>query len=88
MIKDKSQGQISEEKEVFPMKEIRESLGLSQVKFAAAIGIDPKTVSRAENGQTEPVFTALQMKRLCRLTERTIEEIPDYLGKDFATNPK
>ena len=86
MLEDKSQVKVSQDKETFPMKEIRESLGLSQVKFAAAIGIDPKTVSRAENGQTEPVFTALQMKKLCRLTEKSIEEIPDYLGKDFISN--
>ncbi|MEM6613268.1 MAG: helix-turn-helix transcriptional regulator [Cyanobacteria bacterium P01_C01_bin.72] len=84
MSKDKSQADRSVTKEVFPMKEIREALGMSQVKFAVAIGIDPGTVSRAERGLTEPVFTALQMKRLCRLTNKSIEEIPDYLGKDFS----
>ena len=86
MIEDKSQEEVSKDKEVFPMKEIRESTGLSQVKFAAAIGIDPSTVSRAERGVSEPVFTALQMKKFCRLAKKSIEEIPDYLGKDYLEN--
>ena len=86
MIESKSQVDKSDKKDIFPMKAIREATKLSQVKFAAAIGIDPATVSRAERGVTEPVFTALQMKKLCRLTKKSIEEIPDYLGKDHLDN--
>ena len=82
MYKNKSQADNSN-KYNFPMKAIREELGLSQVKFAAAIGIDPKTVSRAERGLTEPVFTIKQVKSLCKLMKTPIEELPDYLGKDL-----
>ena len=82
MSEDKSQ-QVS-----LPMREIREELGMTQVQFAVAIGVDPGTISRAERGLTEPTFTALQFKNLCRLAKRSIEEIPDYLGKDYSINLK
>ena len=86
MINNKSQVDKSDQKDILPMRAIREATKLSQVKFAAAIGVDPATVSRAERGLTEPVFTALQMKKLCRLAKKSIEEIPDYLGKDCLEN--
>lgn len=83
MFEKKSQVDNSEQKAVFLMKDIRKATGMSQVKFAAAIGIDPATVSRAERGLTEPVFTILQVKRLLKLAQTSIEEMPDYLGKDY-----
>ena len=66
-----------------PMREIREELGMTQVQFAVAIGVDPGTISRAERGLTEPVFTIKQTKVLCKLLGKQIEDLPDYLGKGF-----
>jgi transcriptional regulator with XRE-family HTH domain len=63
------------------LKKIRELLDLSQTQFAAAIGVDASTVSRCERGLSEISLTVLQMKRLCKLTGRTLDELPDYLGK-------
>ena len=85
MSKDKSQ---QNNQKSLPMREIREALGMTQAQFAVAIGCDPGTISRAERGLTEPTFTAMQFKNLCRLAKRTIEEIPDYLGKDYVLHTK
>ena len=82
MYKNKSQVNKTEKNQEFPMRAIREELGLSQVKLAAALGIDPKTVSRAERGLTEPVFTIKQIKILCKLLNKPVDQLPDYLGKN------
>jgi transcriptional regulator with XRE-family HTH domain len=63
------------------LRKIRELLDLSQAQFAVAIGIDTSTVSRCERGLSEITLTVLQMKRLCKLTGKTLDELPDYLGK-------
>ncbi|HLP87478.1 MAG TPA: helix-turn-helix transcriptional regulator [Nostocaceae cyanobacterium] len=76
----KRQPQNSDEV-VVPLKAIREQLGMTQAEFAVAIGIDPSTVSRCERGITEISLTILQMKRLCQLTQKNLDELPDYLGK-------
>lgn len=76
----KRQPQNSDEV-VVPLKAIRERLGMTQAEFAVAIGIDPSTVSRCERGITEISLTILQMKRLCQLTQKNLDELPDYLGK-------
>ncbi len=88
MYKNKSQVEKPGNNQEFPMKAIRDELGLSQVKLAAALGIDPKTVSRAERGLTEPVFTVKQIKILCKLLDKPVEELPDYLGKDVFIDRK
>jgi transcriptional regulator with XRE-family HTH domain len=66
---------------IVPLKAIREQLGMTQAEFAVAISIDPSTVSRCERGMTEISLTILQMKRLCKLTQKNLDELPDYLGK-------
>lgn len=73
----------SQEKILFPMKSIREELGLSQRELAIALGISEMTISRAERGVNEPVFTIKQTKILCKLLGKQIDELPEYLGKDF-----
>lgn len=78
----KRQPQNSDEV-VVPLKAIREQLGMTQAEFAVAIGIDPSTVSRCERGITEISLTILQMKRLCQLTQKNLDELPDYLGKQL-----
>ena len=76
----------SQEKKVFPMKSIREELGFTQRELAIALGVDAMTISRAERGLYEPVFTIKQTKILCKLLGKRIEDLPDYLGKDFLEN--
>ena len=63
------------------MKQIREELGMTQVEFAVAIGVNPITISRCERGVREPVFTILQLKKLCELTGKHPSQFPDFLVK-------
>jgi transcriptional regulator with XRE-family HTH domain len=63
------------------IKLIREELGMTQLEFAVALGINPVTVSRAERGLAEPSLTLLQFKKLCELTKKSARDFPDYLGK-------
>lgn len=60
--------------------QIRRQLGLSQKQVAEALEVSEQTVRNWENGRTVPQLTIPQMKRLCRLLRRSIEEVPDYFG--------
>ncbi|MUL39483.1 helix-turn-helix domain-containing protein [Gloeocapsopsis dulcis] len=74
------------EEDVVPLRAIREQLGLTQAQFAVAVGIDPSTVSRCERGIAEPNLTVLQTKRLCKLIGKSLDELPDYLGRSPNSN--
>ncbi|MEL6580036.1 MAG: helix-turn-helix transcriptional regulator [Cyanobacteria bacterium J06621_12] len=83
MSKKKSQGKSeTQQKQAMPLKEIREELDMTQAKFAAALSVDASTISRAERGLSEPVFTIKQVKDLCKLAKKSLDQMPDYLGKD------
>lgn len=81
MVKKRKRQSHNSAEVVVPLKAIREQLGMTQAEFAVAIGIDPSTVSRCERGMSEPSLTILQTKRLCKLVEKGLDELPDYLGK-------
>lgn len=82
MIKKRKNQPQSEKKEdkMAAIRLIREELGMTQAQFAVALGIDTSTVSRAERGMSEPSFTILQIKKLCQMTGKSAQELPDYLG--------
>lgn len=63
------------------IRAIRADLGLTQLDFAVAIGTTPSTVSRWERGMSEPELTIVQVKRLCKLSGKTLDELPDFLGQ-------
>ncbi|MFM2310822.1 MAG: hypothetical protein RLZZ04_98 [Cyanobacteriota bacterium] len=75
--------QINPEK--IPMKWIREELGMTQMELATALGVATSKLSAAENGKSEPVFTMKQVKILCSLLGKGIDEMPEYLGRDYLT---
>lgn len=77
----KRKRQPQPQEEVVPLRALREQLDMTQAEFALAIGVDPSTISRCERGMAEPSLTLLQLKRLCRLTGRSLDQLPDYLGK-------
>ncbi len=68
------------------MKDLRESLNMNQAQFAVALGVSTSKISSAERGLSEPVFTIKQVKKLCDLAGKQIEEMPDYLGKGHLSN--
>lgn len=81
MVRKRKKQPRQAEEDVVPLKAIREELNLTQVEFASAIGVDPSTISRCERGLAEPNLTVLQVKRLCKLSKKSLEKLPDYLGK-------
>lgn len=70
------------EGETNPMRRIREVLGLTQLKFAQLLGLDPNAVSRWERGQGTPRFTIGQVKVLVEALEEKgygLKDLPDDL---------
>ncbi len=55
---------------------------MTQVQFAVALGIDTSTVSRCERGLSEIALTLWQVKCLCMLTGKTLDQLPDHLGRE------
>lgn len=66
------------EKSVFV--QLRRELNLTQKAVAEALQISEQTVRNWENGRTVPQLTIPQVKRLCELLHRSLNEIPDYFG--------
>jgi DNA-binding XRE family transcriptional regulator len=59
---------------------LREELELTQREIAEAIGVTEQTVRNWEQGKAIPRLTIPQMKTLCRLLKRSIDEVPDSFG--------
>ena len=76
MVKKNKSG--SEENES-PLKKLREEAGLSQQELATRIGVAVATISRWERG-APAMLTVPQMKALCKVFGKSIEELPDEFG--------
>lgn len=74
--KDKSRIEDSES----PLKKLREDAGLSQQALSHSIGVAVTTISRWERGVSEAMLTVPQMKALCKVFGKSIEELPDEFG--------
>jgi DNA-binding XRE family transcriptional regulator len=59
---------------------MRESLGLTQKDIADELGVTEQTVRNWEHGRSIPKLTIPQVKRLCILLKRPLEDIPDSFG--------
>lgn len=59
---------------------LRRQLELTQKDVADTIGVSEQTVRNWENGRTMPMLTVPQMKSLCKLLKRSIEDVPDWFG--------
>lgn len=59
------------------LTKMREELGLTQEDVAKELGVTSRTIINWENGHHEPRLTIRQMKALCRLLHKPIEDIPD-----------
>lgn len=74
--KNKSGSQDSES----PLKKLREEAGLSQEGLARIIGVAGATISRWERGASPAMMSVPQMKALCKVLGKSIEELPDEFG--------
>ncbi|MFN6475310.1 helix-turn-helix transcriptional regulator [Nostoc sp. DedQUE07] len=54
---------------------LRESLGLTQKQIADAVGVTDQTVSNWERGIHIPRLTLKQTIKLCKITNRTVEDL-------------
>ena len=57
-----------------------EKTALTQHEFAMHCGIPPATYYRWITGRTEAKLTISQMKKLCRLLNLSLENLPDDFG--------
>ncbi len=67
------------EENASPLKRLREEAGLSQQELATRIGVAVATISRWERG-APAMLTVPQMKALCKILGKSIEELPDEFG--------
>lgn len=74
--KDKSREEDIES----PLKKLREEAGLSQQALSHRIGVAVTTISRWERGESVAMLTVPQMKALCKVFGKSIEELPDEFG--------
>ena len=64
-----------------PMDALRiERTTLTQQEFAIRCGIPTTTYYRWITGRTEARLSILQIKRMCRLLDMKLEELPDNFG--------
>ncbi|PMB51575.1 transcriptional regulator [Fischerella thermalis CCMEE 5201] len=65
------------------VRKTRASLGLSQVKFAAMLGVSFQSINRWENGRTQPSPLALKQIEdlLQQMSDRGKELLVKYFGK-------
>ena len=60
--------------------QLRQEMELTQKDIADALGVTEQTVRNWEQGKAVPKLTIPQTKILCRLLQRSIEELPDSFG--------
>ncbi len=63
-----------------PLKKLREEAGLSQQALSHRIGVAVTTISRWERGESVAMLTVPQMKALCKVFGKSVEELPDEFG--------
>jgi transcriptional regulator with XRE-family HTH domain len=56
---------------------LRKEKNLTQRDIALALGISEDTVANWERGRSIPKLTIPQIKRLCSVLEKPIEQLPD-----------
>ena len=56
---------------------LRLEAGLTQKAIAEALGVTEQAVRNWERGKNEPRFTIQQMKLLCKMLGRSLDEMPE-----------
>ena len=59
---------------------LRLEAGLTQRDIADALGVSEQTVRNWEQGKHDPRLTIPQVKKLCRLLKKSLDELPDSFG--------
>jgi DNA-binding XRE family transcriptional regulator len=61
---------------------LRAEFEITQKQLADALGVTEQTIRNWEQGKAIPRLTISQMKVLCRVFRRSIEEMPDSFGSE------
>lgn len=59
---------------------LRLEAGLTQRDIAEALGVSEQTVRNWEQGKHSPKLTIPQVKKLCQLLKKPLDELPDNFG--------
>ena len=59
---------------------LRLESGLTQKQIADELGVSEQTVRNWEQGKHPPRLTIPQVKKLCRLLQKELSELPDNFG--------
>lgn len=72
--------EISERAERSPLMRLRVQRFLTQKQLAEALGVTEATVRNWESGRSVPKLTPVQFKKLLKLLQITVDELPDQFG--------
>ena len=63
-----------------PLKRLRVKRFMTQKQLGKALGVTEMTVSNWESGRSVPKLTPVQFKKLLKVLQITVDELPDQFG--------
>jgi transcriptional regulator with XRE-family HTH domain len=66
---------------------LRLEAGLTQRDIADGLGVSEQTVRNWEQGKHPPRLTIPQVKKLCHLLKKSLDELPDNFGPPVDSTP-
>ena len=72
--------ETSERADRSPLMRLRVQRFMTQKQLAEALGVTEATVSNWESGRSVPKLTPVQFKKLLKILQITVDELPDQFG--------
>ena len=72
--------ETSERADRSPLMRLRVQRFMTQKQLAEALGVTEATVSNWEAGRSVPKLTPVQFKKLLKILQITVDELPDQFG--------
>jgi DNA-binding transcriptional regulator YiaG len=71
---------MPEKSESSPLMRLRRKRSLTQKQLADALGVTETTIRNWESGRSIPKLTPVQFKKLLKILQITVDELPDHFG--------